>query len=195
MAPTQQPSLPAAKRTRIPIYTTTVSITDGTSLTPANNAASCSMTPPIHGPTRKHHPRPTLVPLATYASNPNAPADARAHTLRRGAPIPADYNRPQPYRPQVQRPTSLLHYLRGCLTHTLRTRSPNIACFPFTNPPSHSHRTAGPQTYLCDTVTRTYYKTTLHTPTLPPDQATSPTINRSTLSHTAYSLFQILRSP
>ena len=196
MAPTQRPSSPAAKRTRTPTYTSTVSTTDGTSLTPANNAASCSTTPLIHGLTRKQHPRPTPVPLATYVLNPDAPADAHAHTSNRGEITPADYNRPRRATPRVHRPTSLLHYLRGCLIHTLRTRPPNTVCFPSMHPPSHSHRTAGPQTYSCDTVIRTYYKTTLHTPTLLPDQAlTLPTINRSTPLPTAYSLFQILRSP
>ena len=80
MAPTQRPSSPAAKRTRTPTYTSTVSTTDGTSLTPANNAASCSTTPLIHGLTRKQHPRPIPVPLATYVLNPDAPVDAHAHS-------------------------------------------------------------------------------------------------------------------
>jgi hypothetical protein len=158
MAPTQRPSSPAAKRTRIPTYTSTVSTMDGTSLTPANSATSCSTTPLIQGLTRKQHPRPTPVPLATYVLNPNAPGDApesMGHLLplttigrdRRGAE-PKDRHQSPALPPRVPHThTSLLHYLRGCLIHILRARPPNTACFSSMHPPSNSHRKAGPQTH------------------------------------------------
>ncbi len=108
--------LPAATAIRIRNYTTTATTTDGIFPTPDQNAESCRMTHPTHEPKRKLHLPRTPPLMVTRLSNQYSPTVANDPSSSPGCSTAIDYNQQGPTSPRHPRPTSLLHYLRGCQT-------------------------------------------------------------------------------
>jgi hypothetical protein len=129
-----------------------------------------------------------LHPGATTKSNLYQPTAANVLSSKLGEPTATDHQ-----YPGHQRPTSLLHYLRGCPKKKhCNLRVPNTEYSPSTILPSRLHPTAGQPISLCGNKIPTYYVTTLLTPTPPHDPAsTSPIFSRYTLSHTESFAFPI----